>query len=175
VIHSAIHMGRPDLSCLIHTHTIPGMAISTLQCGLLPLTQSALRFGSVAYHEFEGVAIEMGERERLVRDMGQSNVMILKNHGLIAGGRTIAEAFNNIYRMERAAAVQLQAMACNAPLEEIQPGIIESTIGQFKSERAAHQPSSSPDSSPESGGMESDVANAGPQRSELSRIVSRNQ
>jgi len=138
VIHSAIHAGRPDLACLIHIHTIAGMAISTLRCGLLALTQSVLRVGPVAYHEFEGVAVEFEERERLVRDMGTADVMVLRNHGLIAGGRSIAEAFNNIYRMERASAVQLQAMACNTQMDQVSPGLVAKTYAQFGANRTTH-------------------------------------
>ena len=116
VIHSAIHGARHDVGCVLHTHTNAGMAVSVLKCGLLPLTQTALRWGRVAYHDFEGVAVELDERERLIRDLGDCDVMILRNHGLLACGATTGQAFNNIYRLERACQTQLMAMACNADI-----------------------------------------------------------
>ena len=85
------------------------MAVSVLKCGLLPLTQTAMRWGKIAYHDFEGVAVELDERERLVEDLGDCEVMILRNHGLLSVGQTIGQAFNNIYRLERACETQLLA------------------------------------------------------------------
>jgi ribulose-5-phosphate 4-epimerase/fuculose-1-phosphate aldolase len=116
VIHSAIHAARPDVGCVLHTHTNAGMAVSVLKCGLLPLTQTAMRWSRVAYHDFEGVAVDLDERKRLADDLGDSDVMILRNHGLLAVGQTIGQAFNNIYRLERACQTQLLAMACNAEI-----------------------------------------------------------
>jgi ribulose-5-phosphate 4-epimerase/fuculose-1-phosphate aldolase len=116
VIHSAIHAARHDVACVLHTHTNAGMAVSVLKCGLLPLTQTAMRWGKIAYHDFEGVAVELDERERLVADLGDCEVMILRNHGLLACGTTVGQAFNNIYRLERACQTQLMAMACNAEI-----------------------------------------------------------
>src|SRR4249920_3380133 len=85
VIHGAIHRARPDVVGVLHTHTRAGMAISSMACGLLPLTQTAIRFaGHIGYHGYEGPAIELDERERLVRDLGTHNAMILRNHGLLA-------------------------------------------------------------------------------------------
>src|SRR3546814_13336848 len=72
VIHSAIHAAKPDIDCVVHTHTPDGMAVSALQCGLLPITQTAMRFGKVAYHDYEGVAVDEDERERLVDGMGDA-------------------------------------------------------------------------------------------------------
>jgi ribulose-5-phosphate 4-epimerase/fuculose-1-phosphate aldolase len=92
------------------------MAVSVLKCGLLPLTQTAMRWGRVAYHDFEGVVVDLDERKRLVANLGDSEVMILRNHGLLAVGRTIGQAFNNIYRLERACQTQLLAMACNSEM-----------------------------------------------------------
>jgi ribulose-5-phosphate 4-epimerase/fuculose-1-phosphate aldolase len=116
VIHSAIHGARPDVGCVLHTHTNAGMAVSVLKCGLLPLTQTAMRFGRVAYHDFEGVVVDLDEQSRLVANLGDSDVMILRNHGLLSVGGTIAQAFNNIYRLERACQTQLLAMACNSEI-----------------------------------------------------------
>jgi ribulose-5-phosphate 4-epimerase/fuculose-1-phosphate aldolase len=87
---------------VLHTHTNAGMAVSSLKCGLLPLTQTAMRWGKIAYHDFEGVAVELDERQRLVDDLGDCEVMILRNHGLLSVGQTVGQAFNSIYRLERA-------------------------------------------------------------------------
>jgi ribulose-5-phosphate 4-epimerase/fuculose-1-phosphate aldolase len=117
VIHSAVHSGRHDAACVVHTHTRATMAVSTMECGLLPITQTALRFyNAVSYHDYEGPAIDLGERERLVRDLGSNDVMILRNHGTIALGRTIAQAFNSIYFLEMACRVQVDAMNSGAKL-----------------------------------------------------------
>ncbi len=83
------------------------MAVSVLKCGLLPLTQTAMRWAKIAYHDFEGVVVDLGERKRLVDNLGDCEVMILRNHGLLAVGKTIGQAFNNIYRLERACQTQL--------------------------------------------------------------------
>jgi ribulose-5-phosphate 4-epimerase/fuculose-1-phosphate aldolase len=113
VIHSAVHAAKPNIHCVIHTHSIAGMAVGALKSGLLPMTQTAMRFAKVAYHDYEGVAIDLEERARLVADLGDCDVMILRNHGILALGPTVAEAFNNAYRLERACRSQLMAMACN--------------------------------------------------------------
>lgn len=127
VIHSAVHAGRPDVDCVIHTHTIAGMAVSAMKCGLLPLVQTSMRFAKIGYHDYEGVAIDTAERERLVRDLGEHDGMILRNHGLLVVGPSIPEAFNNIYRLERACQVQVAAMACNTELELPPEGVVEHT------------------------------------------------
>src|SRR6185312_5168368 len=94
-IHSAVHMARPDLMCVIHTHTTAGIAVSAMQDGLLPLSQHALKFyGRLAYHGYEGIALDLDERERLVNDLGPHKAMILRNHGLLVGGASIPEAFH---------------------------------------------------------------------------------
>ena len=116
VIHSAIHGARHDVACVLHTHTNAGMAVSALKCGLLPLTQTAMRWSRIAYHDFEGVVVDLDEQKRLAENLGDSEVMILRNHGLLAVGKTIGQAFNNIYRLERACQTQLLAMACNAEI-----------------------------------------------------------
>ena len=98
VIHSALYLARPDINAAMHTHTIAGMAVSALKCGLLPLTQTATRFCSrLAYHDFNGPERDPGERELLARDLGMHNYMILRNHGLLTVGATIAEAFTAMY------------------------------------------------------------------------------
>jgi ribulose-5-phosphate 4-epimerase/fuculose-1-phosphate aldolase len=116
VIHSAIHGARHDVACVLHTHTNAGMAVSCLKCGLLPMTQTAMRWSTIAYHDFEGVAVDTDERERLVEDLGDCEVMILRNHGLLSVGQSIGQAFNSIYRLERACQTQLLAQACNSEI-----------------------------------------------------------
>jgi ribulose-5-phosphate 4-epimerase/fuculose-1-phosphate aldolase len=116
VIHGAIHAARPDVDCVIHTHTRAGMAVSALECGLLPIAQTSMRFGNVAYHEYEGVAVDLDERARIVADLGTADVMILRNHGLLTTGPSVAEAFNAMYWLEMACRTQLDALACNTPL-----------------------------------------------------------
>lgn len=128
VIHSAIHQGRPDVKCVLHTHSAAGVAVSALKEGLLPLSQFAMRFhGRVSYHDYEGPAVDLDERKRLIEDMGGNNVMILRNHGLLFAYPTIAEAFNALYWFERACEVQLAAMACNAELNLPAPEVVEKT------------------------------------------------
>ena len=117
VIHSAVHAARDDVGCVIHTHTRAGMAVSAMKCGLLPLSQTAMRFhGCTAYHHFEGPALNLAEQERLVRDMGTNDVLILHNHGLAACGRTVAEAFCRNYFLENACKAQVDAMAAGSEL-----------------------------------------------------------
>lgn len=141
VIHSAIHAARPDLHCIVHTHTPAGMAVSALDCGLLPVCQTAMRFKQVAYHDYEGVALDAGERDRLVSDLGDCEAMILRNHGLLAGGRTVAEAFANIYRLERACQTQLLAMACNSELRLPGKEVLARAASQLSANNAVTGPS----------------------------------
>jgi len=131
VIHSAIHAARHDVACVLHTHTNAGMAVSTLKCGLLPLTQTAMRWSRVAYHDFEGVAVELDERERIVKDLGDAEVMVLRNHGLLSVGQTIGQAFNNIYRLERACQTQLLALACNSEIAMPPKHVIDRSNSQL--------------------------------------------
>jgi len=112
VIHSAVHAAREDVVCVIHTHTRAGMAVSAMKCGLLPLTQTSMRFhGCTAYHHFEGPALNLAERERLVRDLGTNDALILHNHGLAACGHTVSEAFCRMYFLENACKAQVDAMS----------------------------------------------------------------
>src|SRR6202008_4947639 len=132
VIHSAIHMARHDVDCVAHTHTPAGMAVSAMGCGLLPLTQTSMRFVHLAYHDFEGIADDTGERERLVRDLGDHEAMILRNHGLLVVGRTIPATFNLLYRMERSCEVQVMALSCNTKLIIPSTEILEKTFDQAR-------------------------------------------
>ena len=132
VIHSAIHMARTDIDCVAHTHTPAGMAVSAMECGLLPLAQTSMRFLHIAYHDFEGIADDVGERERLVADLGDHEAMILRNHGLLVVGRTIPAAFNLLYRMERACEVQVMALSCNTKLIYPPQEVLEATFDKVK-------------------------------------------
>ncbi len=125
VIHSAIHRARPDVGCVLHTHTNAGMAISSLECGLLPMTQTAMRFAKVAYHDYEGVVVNLDEQQRLVENLGDCDAMIMRNHGLLSVGQSIAEAFASIYRLEKACQSQIMAMSCNSPLHMPSQEVIE--------------------------------------------------
>ncbi len=132
-IHSAVHMARPDLGFVVHTHTAAGSAVSAQKQGLLPISQHALKFyGRLAYHDYEGIALDLGERERLVADLGTRNAMILRNHGLLAGGSSAATAFQEIYFLERACQIQIQALAGNAALCIPPEHICERTANQFQ-------------------------------------------
>ncbi len=115
VIHGAVHMARDDAQCVFHTHTLAGMAVSAQACGLLPVHMYSHNFhGRVGYHEFEGPSMNLGERQRLVASLGAHPVLILRNHGLLTAGRTVAEAFILMWRLERACQVQLAAQAGGA-------------------------------------------------------------
>lgn len=132
-IHSAVHSGRADAMCVIHTHSVAGMAISALECGYLPINQHAMRFyNRIAYHDYEGLAFDLSERDRLLRDLGNHSVMVLRNHGLLAAGRTIDEAFSLIYYLEKCARAQLQAMATGAKLVMPSPEVCEHAARQFE-------------------------------------------
>ena len=109
VIHGAIHEAKPEVQCIIHTHSLAGMAVASLKHGLLPMTQTAMRFDKVAYHDYEGVVLDTAERGRLLKNLGDCDVMLLRNHGILAVGKSVAEAFNNTYRIERACRTQLMA------------------------------------------------------------------
>lgn len=136
MIHGAIHAARSDVTCVIHTHSHAGMALSALECGLLPLTQHACRFyNRIAYHNYEGIAFSEEERPRLLEDLGSKRVMILKNHGFLATGRTMAEAFSLMFFLEKAAAAQLTAQSTNQPLSLLPAEIAEHTAQQFGDDR----------------------------------------
>ncbi len=112
VIHSAVHEARHEVACVVHTHTIAGVAISTQEEGLLPISQQAcFPLSSLAYHDYEGLALRDAEKARLVDDLGRANYLILRNHGLLTCGRSVAEAFLSMYRLQRACEVQIAAQA----------------------------------------------------------------
>ncbi|RJG13208.1 class II aldolase/adducin family protein [Pseudomonas cavernicola] len=112
VIHSAIHGARDDAQCVLHTHTKAGCAVAAQACGLLPVNQISLEFyGRVAYHDYEGIALDLDEQQRLVRDLGDKPVLMLRNHGLLTVGETVAQAFLRMYYLEKACEIQLAAQA----------------------------------------------------------------
>jgi ribulose-5-phosphate 4-epimerase/fuculose-1-phosphate aldolase len=117
-IHSAVHMARHDAAAVIHTHTRAGMAVSALKEGLLPITQMALSFyGRVGIHDYEGIALDLDERQRIIADLGAKNcALLLRNHGLLAVGRSVAEAFQTIFYLERACEVQVAALSMGREL-----------------------------------------------------------
>lgn len=132
-IHSAIHANREDAHCVMHTHTRAGMAVAALQCGLLPISMNATSFyNQIAYHDYEGSQLYLEERMKLAQDLGSSNAMILRNHGLLTVGRSIPEAFLHLYRLERACQVQLDAMACGQPLVLPPEPVIERSAAQMQ-------------------------------------------
>jgi ribulose-5-phosphate 4-epimerase/fuculose-1-phosphate aldolase len=111
-IHSAVHLARKDAGCVIHLHTRDGAAVSAQKDGLLPLSQNAMIVRAMlAYHEYEGIALDLAERERLTRDLGQCSLMLLRNHGTLACGVTVADAFLMMFTLERACSMQVAALA----------------------------------------------------------------
>lgn len=133
VIHSAIHMARPDLQCVIHTHTPDGIAVACMEQGLLPISQHALKFYQrIGYHEYEGIALDIAERRRLVANLGRHQAMILRNHGLLVAGRSIPEAFLNLMYLERACQIQVKATASGRQIHFPQPQVCEKTARQYE-------------------------------------------
>jgi ribulose-5-phosphate 4-epimerase/fuculose-1-phosphate aldolase len=117
LIHSAIHKARPDLKCVMHTHTRAGMAVSAMRQGLLPLTQTAMRFyNAIGYHDYEVPTADVSERERIAADLGPHHAMIMRNHGLIACGRTVQDTWNQLYWLETACQVQVDVLRTGAEL-----------------------------------------------------------
>ena len=146
-IHSAVHMGRPDAGCVLHTHTVAGVAVSSLACGLQPVNQWALQFyNRVAYHDYEGIALDLDERERLVADLGQQNAMILRNHGLLTVGATVAEAFILMLNLDRACRVQLAIQSTGQATYPVSAQVSEKTARQYAS-GDTNRPPGSPDPS----------------------------
>ena len=134
VIHSAVHLAREDAQCVLHIHTRDGTVVSAQKDGLLPLSQQALRFyGDIAYHDYEGISLDLDEREQLIADLGGCSVMFLRNHGLLSLGRTVAEAFNRAYYLQLACQIQLAAQASGAELIMLSTEIGERTAAQVAS------------------------------------------
>lgn len=132
-IHSALHDARPDVDCVLHTHTVAGVALSCLEEGLLPLNQWSLQFyDRLSYHDFEGIALALDERERLAKDLGEHWAMILRQHGLLTCGRSVSEAFFRMRDLERSCQAQLAAQATGQPLRLASP-----KMGQYVAQQYA--------------------------------------
>ena len=126
VIHSCIHQGRDDAGCVLHTHSRAGVAVSAQKCGVLPISQqSTFVLASLAYHDYEGVALRDDERPRLQRDLGTKNFLMLRNHGLLTVGPTIADAFLSMYTFENTCRIQIDAQAGGGELVYVDPRIME--------------------------------------------------
>ena len=126
VIHSAVHAARDDVQCVLHIHTRAGVAVSAQQHGVLPISQqSTFVLASLAYHDYEGVAFRDDEKPRLQADMGHANFLMLRNHGLLTCGRSIADAFLSMYTFEAACKIQVDALAGGTELTQVNPAIVQ--------------------------------------------------
>lgn len=135
VIHSAVHRARPDVNCAIHSHTRAGVAVSAMKCGLLPLSLSAMRFvGHIGYHDCEGTVVDLDEQGRIVADLGEHNALILRNHGLLTCGPSIAQAFNAHYTLDLSCRIQVDALAAGTELNLPPPAVVERTAWMFRPE-----------------------------------------
>jgi ribulose-5-phosphate 4-epimerase/fuculose-1-phosphate aldolase len=129
-IHSAVHIARADAQCVMHLHTDDGVAVSAQESGLLPITQHAMQLGEIAYHDYEGVALNLDERQRIVADLGEKQCMILRNHGTLTVGGSCADAYMAMFYLERACTMQIRALA---------GGVAISLPPQGSAEKAAQQ------------------------------------
>ncbi|MGE0314949.1 MAG: class II aldolase/adducin family protein [Lautropia sp.] len=125
VIHGAIHAARPDIVCVLHTHTVAGVAVSAQREGLLPISQQAtIALSSLAYHDYEGIAVRDDEKPRLQRDLGSCHNLILRNHGLLTVGPSIPDAFLRMFTLERACQIQIAAQSGGQPLIAVRPEVL---------------------------------------------------
>ncbi|MEI4232515.1 class II aldolase/adducin family protein [Roseovarius sp. D22-M7] len=132
-IHSAVHAARPEIGCVLHTHTVAGIAVASMAEGILPLNQWSLQFHDrVAFHDYEGIALDLDERERLVADLGDRKAMILRNHGLLTCGGTVGEAFALMYNLERTCKAQVALMSSGARLNHVSDELAEFTARQYE-------------------------------------------
>ncbi len=135
VIHGAVHQARDDAHCVIHLHTNEGVAVSCLKDGLMPLNQDSLSLlPDIAYHDFEGIALDTEERERLIDHIGDKSTVILRNHGLLTLGPSVAAAFSRMYALQKACTIQVMALGGGAeigyPSQEAQDKVREQTTGR---------------------------------------------
>src|ERR1700691_5702645 len=136
-IHSAIHAAREDANCVLHVHSINGAAVSAQKGGLLPISQQSIFvLSSLAYHDYEGVALREDEKPRLVRDLGKKNLLMLRNHGLISVADNVPDAFLLLYTLEAACMIQVRAQAGGGELVAIDPRIVDS--GRLQAETVTH-------------------------------------
>ncbi len=132
-IHSAVHAARDDAQCVLHVHSVNGVAVSAQEDGVLPLSQhSMFVLSSLAYHDYEGLALEDDEKPRLVKDLGAKHFLMLRNHGLLTIGRSVAEAFVAMYFFEAACMMQVRALAGGKPLRLIGSAIIDKAPEQMR-------------------------------------------
>ena len=142
IIHSAIHAARADAKCVLHTHTVNGIAVATQRAGLQPISQhSMFVLASLGYHDFEGVALSEDEQPRLVRDLGDANCLILRNHGLLTVGGTVADAFIHMYYLEASCAIQVRAQAGGGELIPVPKDVLE---GHYARMGAMRKPGEGP-------------------------------
>jgi ribulose-5-phosphate 4-epimerase/fuculose-1-phosphate aldolase len=137
VIHSAVHRERPDAACVMHTHTLAGMTVAAQTGGLLPLNQLSIEFhDEIGIHDYKGIAADdnLDERQRLIRDLGDGHALILRNHGLLTVGRTVAEAFYWMYYLEQACRIQVAAQSTGVPLSIPPDAVVARTARQFSGE-----------------------------------------
>ncbi|WCM89950.1 class II aldolase/adducin family protein [Acidovorax sp. NCPPB 3576] len=126
VIHSAVHAARDDIQCVLHTHTRAGIAVSAQKDGVLPISQqSTFVLASLAYHDYEGVAIRDDEKTRLQADLGHANFLMLRNHGLLTCGKTVADAFLAMYTFESTCQIQIAAQSGGGELTRVHPQIVD--------------------------------------------------
>ncbi len=133
IIHSAIHAVRDDIVCVMHTHSPHGQAVSALACGLKPIIVDAMMFyNRIAYHDFEGVSVDLAERQRLATNLGDKYAMILRHHGLLTAGRSVGEAFMLMYYLERACQIQMQVLSSGEGLQAPPDEICERAARQYE-------------------------------------------
>jgi ribulose-5-phosphate 4-epimerase/fuculose-1-phosphate aldolase len=139
VIHSAVHAAREDAQCVIHLHTDYGIAVSNQKQGILPLAQSSIPgWVSVAYHDFEGLAVRDDEKERLVADMGDKNALMLRNHGTLTAGKSIAQAFELMYFLEKACKIQILTQTAGAEIQHPSEESIQNTVNDLQAVAGAN-------------------------------------
>jgi ribulose-5-phosphate 4-epimerase/fuculose-1-phosphate aldolase len=133
VIHSAVHMSRPDAQCVMHLHNDSGVSLSMMGEGLLPLSQHAMMFyNRIGYHDYEGIALSLEERTRLIRDLGPHHALILRNHGLLTVGETVAAAYMRMNYLDKSATMQMAAMAATKDLRLPPHEVAELTAQQHE-------------------------------------------
>jgi len=131
-LHSCIHRARPEVVCVLHTHTVAGAAVGALREGLLPLSQHGMEFaGRIGYHEYEGLVTHPDEQARFVSDLGDQKALMLRNHGLLTVGASVAEAFYLMWRLEKACRIQLQAQAAGGELVMPDPEVARKTAATY--------------------------------------------
>ncbi len=141
-IHSAVHAVRDDAACVLHTHTVAGVAVSTMDCGLMSMNQWSLQFHNrIAYHDYESIALDLDERQRIQADLGEKRVLILRNHGLLTAGRSVAESFILMHNLERSCKTQIAVLSSGQKPVPVSEEVAEKTAQIY--ERAYEQAAAS--------------------------------